>query len=72
MALIYNEDSDYLMCFAAKYDCVMNYRVDRMDEVQIEKEPVSVSAIILDDDIAVPYIWIRCPRCTTASRLILR
>ena len=40
------------MCFSAKYDGVTNYRVDRMDEVEIEDEAVSEKAIIPDDDIA--------------------
>lgn len=39
------------MCFSYKYDGVTNYRVDRMDEVEIEDEPVSEKAIIPDDDI---------------------
>lgn len=52
MALIFNEDNYYLMCFSSKYDGVTNYRVDRMDEVEIEDEPVSEKAIIPDDDIA--------------------
>ena len=52
MALIFNEDNYYLMCFSSKYDGVTNYRVDRMDEVEIEDEPVCEKAIIPDDDIA--------------------
>lgn len=52
MALIFNEDNYYLMCFSTKYDGITNYRVDRMDEVQIEREPVSEKAIIPGDDIA--------------------
>ena len=52
MALIFNEDNYYLMCYSAKYEGVTNYRVDRMDEVEIEDEAVSEKAIIPDDDIA--------------------
>jgi len=52
MALIFNEDNYYLMCFSSKYDGITNYRVDRMDEVQIESEPVSDGALLPDDDIA--------------------
>ena len=52
MALIFNEDNYYLMCFSTKYDGITNYRVDRMDEVQIEREPVSEKAMIPGDDIA--------------------
>lgn len=52
MALIFNDDNYYLMCLSSKYDGVTNYRVDRMDEIEIEDEPVSEKAIIPDDDIA--------------------
>ena len=52
MTLIFNEDNYYLMCFSTKYDGITNYRGDRMEEVQIESEQVSVKAIILDDVIA--------------------
>lgn len=52
MALIFNEDNYYLMCYSAKYEGMTNYRVDRMDEVEIEDEAVSEKAIIPDDDIA--------------------
>lgn len=51
MALIYNEDNYYLMCFSSKYESIANYRVDRMDEVQVEDEPVSEKAILPDEDI---------------------
>lgn len=49
MALIYNEDNYYLMCFSAKDDEIANYRVDHMDEVRIEDERVSEKAILPDD-----------------------
>ena len=52
MAVIWNEDNYYCMCFSSKYDGYTNYRVDRMDEVLVEKEEVSESAILPDDDIA--------------------
>ena len=52
MALVFNEDNYYLMCFSSKYDAVTNYRVDRMDEVIVEDELVSDKAILPDDDIA--------------------
>ncbi len=52
MALIFNEDNYYLMCFSSKYDGITNYRVDRMEDVQVEEEPVTPGAIIDDSDIA--------------------
>lgn len=52
MALIFNEDNYYLMCFSTKYDGITNYRVDRMEDVRKEDEPVSPGAILDDSDIA--------------------
>lgn len=52
MALIFNEDNYYLMCFSSKYDGITNYRVDRMDEVEIVDEAVSSGAILDDSNIA--------------------
>lgn len=49
MALIFNEDNYYLMCYSPKYDNIVNYRVDRMDEVMVEEESVSEPAIIPDE-----------------------
>ncbi|WP_194611682.1 helix-turn-helix transcriptional regulator [Clostridium vitabionis] len=45
-ALIYNEDNYYLMCYSGKYEGICNYRVDRMDEVQVEDENVMKEAVI--------------------------
>lgn len=42
----------YLMCFSTKYDGITSYRVDRMEDVETEDEPVSPGAIINDSDIA--------------------
>lgn len=50
MALIFNEDNYYLMCFSTKYDGITNYRLDRMEDVRKEDEPVSPGAIIDDSD----------------------
>ena len=52
MALIYNEDNYYLMCWSEKYNDVVNYRVDRMDEVAVEDEGVSEKAIIPETDLS--------------------
>lgn len=52
VALIYNEDNYYLMCYSSKYDNICNYRVDRMESVEIEKETVSDNAIIKESDVA--------------------
>jgi len=52
MALIFNDDNYYLMSYSAKYDGITNYRVDRMEAVEVEDEPVSKKAIVEDADIA--------------------
>jgi predicted DNA-binding transcriptional regulator YafY len=52
MALIFNDDNYYLMCFSSKYDGICNYRVDRMDTVNVEEDEVSADAIIHASDIA--------------------
>lgn len=50
MALIYNADNYYLMCWSGKYDGICNYRVDRMTEVQTETDPVNPEAIVRTAD----------------------
>nr|WP_027871150.1 WYL domain-containing protein [[Eubacterium] cellulosolvens] len=52
MALIFSEDNYYLMAWSSKYEGKTNYRVDRMDTVAVEEEPVSEKAILETEDIA--------------------
>ncbi len=52
VALIYNEDNYYLMCYSSKYDNICNYRVDRMESVEVDDESVSDNAIIEESDIS--------------------
>ena len=52
MALIFTDDNYYLMTWNAKYKGITNYRVDRMDEVAVEKAVVSEKALMDDSDIA--------------------
>lgn len=44
LSLIYNEDNYYLVCYSSKYNNLCNYRVDKMDNLDIEKEPISKEA----------------------------
>lgn len=37
LGLVYSEDKLYLVCYHDKYGNAANYRVDRMDEVQVEQ-----------------------------------
>lgn len=52
MALVYNDDNYYLMCYSDKYDNICNYRVDRMEAVKEEEEPVNEKAIIGEAGVA--------------------
>lgn len=52
VALIFHEDNYYVMVYSAKHDSTANYRVDRMDSVEITDEPISQKAIALRDDVA--------------------
>ena len=51
MALVYNEDYYYLMSFNAKHGAITTYRVDRMERVRVEDEPVCPEAIVEGADI---------------------
>ena len=44
VALLFNEDNYYLMAYSAKYDGTANYRVDRMDHVEVIEEHISEKA----------------------------
>ena len=52
VALVFHEDNYYLMCYSAKYNDIVNYRVDRMDSVALEDEPVSEDALVPETDLA--------------------
>ena len=41
LGLAYSDDKLYLICFHDKYGNPINYRVDRMDEVQVEREDIT-------------------------------
>lgn len=53
MALVFNEDNYYLMCYSSKYDNICNYRIDRMEQVEVTDEIVSDKAVISNDDVSV-------------------
>lgn len=52
VALVYNEDNYYLMCFSAKHNDVVNYRVDRMEQVRIGAESADQRAVIHASNVA--------------------
>ena len=47
VALVFNEDNYYLVAYSSKYDGLTNYRVDRMDGVEIVDEFICDKAVEL-------------------------
>lgn len=47
VALIFNEDNYYLMVYSSRHNGTANYRVDRMDHVEILDEDISEKALVL-------------------------
>ena len=52
IALVFNEDNYYLMCYSSRHDSTSNYRVDRMDAVEIIDEQCCEKAIALREEVA--------------------
>lgn len=52
VALVYNEDNYYLIAYSDKHDGTANYRVDRMDSVEVTDEDISEKAIELRGSVA--------------------
>lgn len=52
IALVFNEDNYYLTCYSSRHDSTSNYRVDRMDAVEVVKEDCCEKAIALRDQVA--------------------
>ena len=52
IALVFNEDNYYLTCYSARHDSTSNYRVDRMDAVEVVKEDCCEKAIALRNQVA--------------------
>ena len=52
VALVFNEDNYYLVVYSSRHDNTANYRVDRMDHVEVLSDTVSEKAISLRGDVA--------------------
>ena len=52
IALVFNEDNYYLVSYSAKHDNTANYRVDRMDAVEVIEEDISGKAAALRKSIS--------------------
>lgn len=52
LGLVYSEDKLYLVCYHDKYGNAANYRLDRMDEVQVEQTDITYNKNFDNFDIA--------------------
>jgi len=52
VALVFNEDNYYMTCYSSRHDCTSNYRIDRMDSVEVIDEPCCEKAIALRDQVS--------------------
>lgn len=52
IALVFNEDNYYLLCYSSRHEKTSTYRVDRMDSVTVLDDPITDTAIALKADIA--------------------
>lgn len=52
IALVFNEDNYYLISYSSRYDGTANYRVDRMEAVEIIEEDICEKAISLRDSVS--------------------
>ena len=50
IGLVFNEDNYYMVVYSARHDSTANYRVDRMDKVEIIDEPVCEKALALREN----------------------
>ena len=53
IALVFNEDNYYLTCYSSRHDSTSNYRIDRMDSVEVINEDCCEKAITLRDQVAI-------------------
>ncbi len=51
VALVYNEDNYYVVVYSERHDNTANYRVDRMDSVEVIEENISEKAVTLKDKV---------------------
>lgn len=54
IALVFNEDNYYMLCYSSRHQKTSTYRVDRMEAVQVLDEAITETAIALKDEIG-PY-----------------
>ena len=52
VALVFNEDNYYLISYSSRHDGTANYRVDRMEAVEVIEEDICEKAISLRDSVS--------------------
>ena len=52
IALVFNEDNYYLTCYSSRHDSTSNYRIDRMDSVEVLPDDCCEKALALRDQVA--------------------
>lgn len=52
VALVFNEDNYYLVCYSPRYQNTVNYRIDRMESVAMMDEPICDEALAMREDIS--------------------
>lgn len=52
VALVFNENCYYLVCYNDKYKNLSNYRIDRIDDVIIEEDKIEIADCAINFDIA--------------------
>ena len=52
VALVYKDDNYYVVAYSEKHDDMVNYRVDRMEGVEVIEEHVSESALAYKDQVS--------------------
>jgi len=52
IALVFNEDNYYLISYSSRHDGTANYRIDRMEAVEVIEEDICEKAISLRDSVS--------------------
>lgn len=52
IAMIFNEDNYYMICYSSRHEKTSTYRLDRMDAVSVLEESITEKAVALKDEIA--------------------
>ena len=52
IAMVFNEDNYYMLCYSSRHSKTSTYRLDRMDAVTVLEESITDTALALKDEIA--------------------